>query len=98
MLDELCRILNNDSAITNARSAWHLYVPKIISQAQRENGARISSRCSSLIINDDDGKLKLISIAKLMGFFFSSVYICTHSKQSFGCSLSPPISSTRQQE
>ena len=56
MLDELCRILNNDNAVTNARSAWQLYVPKIISQAQRENGVRITSRCSSLIISEDDSK------------------------------------------
>lgn len=53
-LDELCRILNNKSA---AGSTWLKYVPKIISQAQRENGARITSRCSSLIVTEADSKL-----------------------------------------
>lgn len=58
MLDELQlqRILN-DSAVANARSAWIQYVPKIISQAQLEKGVRVSSRCSSLIINESDGEL-----------------------------------------
>ena len=82
MLDELCRILNNNNAIADASSTWIKYVPKIISQAQRENGAWITS---SLIVTEDDSKFY-----DLDG---TCIVIVSFSEQS---SLSPAIPSTNQ--
>lgn len=89
-LDELCRILN-DNAIADASSTWliSMHVPKMLSQAQRENGARITSRCSSLIVTEDDNKFY-----GLDGTCFVIVY-STCSEQSSCCFVSPAIPSTR---
>ena len=56
MLDEFQRILNNDSAIANARCQWLRYVPRIISQAKLENGARIVARRTAMLLDEDDGR------------------------------------------
>ena len=60
MLDELRRILNDDSAISKARGQWTHYVPKVIAQAKLENGTRVVSRRSALIMDETDGKIDVI--------------------------------------
>ena len=57
MLDEFRHILKDDNAISSVRAQWSLYVPKIISHAKLENGARLVSRCSALIMDESDGKV-----------------------------------------
>ena len=57
MLDEFRHILKDDNAISSARAQWSLYVPKIISQAKLENGARLVSRRSALTMDESDGKV-----------------------------------------
>ena len=89
MLDELQRILNNYSAVANARSAWIQYVPKIISQAQLEKGVRVSSRCSSLIINESDGELiKSVYVLRLP--------VIPYSEEPSCCTVSSSLSSAGQ--
>lgn len=56
MLDEFQRILSNDSAVADARCQWLRYVPRIISQAKLENGARIVARRTAMIVDEDDGR------------------------------------------
>ena len=48
MMDEMNRILHNEKAVTEAKSKWEYYIPRIIRQAELEKGMQIEKKSRKL--------------------------------------------------
>lgn len=58
MMDEMNRILHNEKAVTEAKSKWEYYIPRIIRQAELEKGMQIEKKVQEIDIVDEDSKIK----------------------------------------
>ena len=58
MMEEMKRILNDETVITKAKAKWEYYIPRIIKQAQLEKGAQIERKINELAIADEDSMIK----------------------------------------
>ena len=58
-MDEMKRIIDQ-TVITEAKTTWKYYVPRIIKQAQMEKGVHIEKKIQEIGINDDDCKIHIL--------------------------------------
>ena len=56
MMDEMKRILDQN-VITEAKTQWEYYVPRIIKQAKMEKGVHILKKIQEIGITDEDCKI-----------------------------------------